>query len=257
MLSIDLAGRVALVLGGSRGIGAGIVEALCRAGATTWFTHRGRPEHEAQVRSLQERIREAGGDARDAVADACSARDTESLIRGIADRHGRLDALVCNVGQTLRRPLEQVDDESWRRFLDINLSSSFYGVRAALPHMTRAGYGKIVLIGSSAVYDGGGGAIDYASAKAAMEGMMRYLARNYTRRGVRVNVVHPCVIDTELLREGYDTPEKQAQLAAQVPAGRLGQVGDIANLVAFLVSPMGDFICAQSILVDGGRTSFR
>jgi len=172
-------------------------------------------------------------------------------------RHGKLDILVCNVGQTLRRPVDQVTDDQWRHFLDINLSSAFYAVRAALPHMETTGHGRIVLIGSSAVYDGGGGAIDYASTKAGLHGMMVYLNRNYARKGILTNLVHPCVIDTELFRERYDTEDKRAELAATVPAGRLGAPTDIGNLVAYLVSPFGDFICGQAILVDGGRTLFR
>jgi len=257
MLPIDLSGRVALVVGGSRGIGVGIVEALCRAGARVVFTHRGSPQRQATLANLLEQLRGADGQAEDVVADACDPAQTKRVIDDIVRLHGRLDILVCNVGQTLRRPVDQVIDDQWRHFLDINLSSAFYAVRAALPHMEMTGHGRIVLIGSSAVFDGGGGAIDYASAKAGLHGMMAYLNRNYARKGILTNLVHPCVIDTELFRERYDTEEKRAGLASTVPAGRLGTPADVAGLVAFLVCPLGDFVCGQAILVDGGRTLFR
>lgn len=256
MLTIDLKDKVALVIGGSRGIGAGITRTLCRAGATTVFTHTGNPKHEKRVAGLMREIKKEGGTVRAEVLDACdSARTTELAQRVIAD-HGRIDTLVCNVGQNLARPVENATDEEWRKFMEINLSSAFYAVRAVVPHMLKAQYGRIILIGSSAVYDGGGGAVDYAAGKAGLVGMMAYLARNYTRKGILTNVIHPCVIETDLLKERYDTEEKKKKLIEQVPAGRLGQPEDIAGLVAFLASSWGDFICGQTILVDGGRTLF-
>lgn len=104
---------------------------------------------------------------------------------------------------------------------------------------------------------GGRGAIDYAAAKAGLHGMMVYLNRNHARKGVLTNLVHPCVIETELFRERYNTEDQRAELASTVPVGRLGMPSDIADLVAFLASPFGDFICGQAILVDGGRTFFK
>ena len=170
---------------------------------------------------------------------------------------GRLDILVANVGQNLVRPAEATSTQSWQQFIDVNLSSAFYAVRAVLPTMLGAGSGRILLIGSSAVYDGGGGAIDYAAAKAGLVGMMRYLARNYARHGIRTNVIHPAVIETDLLRERYSDAAKKQKLIDQVPIGRLGQPADIAGLAVFLASSWGDFICGQEILVDGGRTFYR
>ncbi len=256
MLTIDLRDRVALVLGGSRGIGAGIVEALCQAGAQVVFTHKDDARYQPQVDALLARIRSSGGVVEAIAADACDPVRTEQVVRSIVERRGKIDHLVCVVGQTLKRPAEEVTDEEWRRFIDINLSSAFYGVRAVLPHMIEARYGRIVLIGSSVVHDGGGGAIDYVAGKAGLVGMMTYLTRTYARKGILTNVIHPCVVDTDLLRERYNTPELRAQLIEQVPVGRLGTPADIGQLAAYLLSPFGDFICNQAILVDGGRTMF-
>jgi 3-oxoacyl-[acyl-carrier protein] reductase len=257
MLTIDLGDTVALVLGGSRGIGWAITETFARAGATVVFTHTGNPQYAERLAENLDRLRRHGL-AVDAVeADACRSADTDRTMRAVVQRYGRCDVLVANVGRNQARPVEQTTDEDWRLFLDVNLSSAFYGVRAALPTMLEKGRGKILLIGSSAAFDGGGGAADYAAAKAALTGMMRHLARSYARKGILANVIHPAVIETDLLRERYAQPEQKQMLAAQVPVGRLGRPEDIAGLAAFLASSWGDFICGQEFLVDGGRTFFR
>ena len=257
MLTMDLTGRVALVVGGSRGIGGAVTEALAQAGAQVTFTHTGRPERQGVVEALLARIRDRGARAEAVVLDACDAAGTTALVAEIAAKNGPVDVLVHNAGQNVAGPAEGVTDDEWQRQIDINLTSAFNAVRAVLPGMLDAGRGRIILVGSSAVYDGGGGAIHYAAAKAGLEGMMKYLNKIYARRGVLTNVVHPCVIDTDLLRERYSDDAKRQTLAAQVPAGRLGRPQDVAGVVAFLASSWGDFICGQAILVDGGRTIYR
>ena len=257
MLTIDLSGHVALVLGGSRGIGASITEKLCEAGAATIFTHTGNPKHESRVQDLISCIREKGGSVEGVILDALDSVGTTETADRIAKEHGKIDILVPNVGQNLARSVEQSTDDEWRQFIDINLTSAFYGVRAVLPHMLNQGRGRIILIGSSAVYDGGGGAIDYASAKAGLIGMMNYLLKAYGTKGILTNIVDPCLIETDLLKERYADEAAMAKLRAQTVVGRVGKPEDIAGLVAYLASEWGDFICGQSILVDGGRTFFR
>jgi NAD(P)-dependent dehydrogenase (short-subunit alcohol dehydrogenase family) len=257
MLSIDLSGKVALVTGGSRGIGAGITRTLCRAGAHTVFTHTGNPQFKTKVDSLMDEMEKEGGAAEGVVLDALDTVKTRSLVESIVERQGKLDILVCNVGQNLARTVEETSEEEWSKFVDKNLSSAFYGVKAVIPHMLKKKYGRIILIGSSAAYDGGGGAIDYAAAKAGMSGMMLYLCKTYTRKGINTNVVHPCVIATDLVRERYSTPESWKKLVSQIPVGRAGTPDDIGGMVAFLVSSWGDYITGQEILLDGGRTLWR
>jgi 3-oxoacyl-[acyl-carrier protein] reductase len=256
MLTIDLSGRTVLVLGGSRGIGEGITRLLARAGARVVFTHTGNPAYAGRLSGLLEQVRAEGGWARAEALDALDAGATSALAERVAAEQGRLDALVCNVGRNEAQPAESQSEASWRAGIQLNLSTAFYGVRAVLPHMLKAGYGRILLIGSSAVVDGGGGAIDYAAAKAGLVGLMVYLCRNYARRGILANVLHPAVIATDLLNVRYGEPEARRKLTASVPVGRLGQPEDVAGLVAYLLSPWGDFVCGQAILVDGGRTSF-
>jgi 3-oxoacyl-[acyl-carrier protein] reductase len=257
MLDIDLSGRTAMVVGGSRGIGAGIVEHLARAGAFTVFTHTGNPAHAARVAALQAAV--AGTPGGGARGEAVDARDGAAM-RGIADRvaaeRGGIDVLVCNAGMNAARPVETQTDAQWREAVAVNLDSAYYAVRACLPHMLARGHGRIILIGSSAVFDGGGGAIDYAAAKAGMTGMKSYLCRNYARKGILTNIVHPCVIETDLLAQRYADEDARRTLIAQIPVGRMGTPADVAGIVAFLASRWGDYICGQEIMVDGGRTIY-
>jgi 3-oxoacyl-[acyl-carrier protein] reductase len=257
MLQIDLSGKVAIVTGGSRGIGQGITRTFCQAGASVVFTHTGNPKNRDAINSLVEEIKKEGGRVEEAALDAMDSEGTKQLVNNIIKEQGRIDILVFNVGRNLERTVEEMTDESWKKFLDLNLTTAFYGVKAVIPCMVKQKYGRIIFIGSSAVYDGGGGAIDYAAAKAGMSGMMLYLCKTYTRKGINTNIVHPCVIGTELVRERYSTPEKWQKLTAQIPVGRIGTPEDIGGMVAYLASSWGDYITGQEILLDGGRTLWR
>lgn len=256
MIVIDLSGRTALVIGGSRGIGASIVEHFCRAGAYVMFTHTGNPMHRGRAEELLASIRRKGGAADAEALDACDGPAMRALAERLAGARGGIDVLVCNAGSNQARPAESLTDEEWDASLRLNLGTAYNGVRAVLPHMLHKGRGRIVFVGSSAVYDGGGGAIDYAAAKAGLRGLMIYLCRAYACRGILANTVHPCAIETDLLRERYADPSARARLADQIPAGRLGKPEDVAGLVAYLASSWGDYICGQEILIDGGRVLF-
>lgn len=256
MLLIDLRGKVSVVLGGSRGIGAGIVKSLCKAGSFTVFTHTGNSKNRKKIEALKKEIMDRGELVKDVSLDALDREKTENLVNQIIDEYKKIDVLVCNVGRNLVRTVENITYEEWQHFIDLNLSSTFYGIKAVLPSMLKRKYGKLILIGSSAVYDGGGGAVDYAAAKAGLVGIMKYLARRYTRKGIITNVVHPCVIDTDLVRERYSTEQQWKKLVSQIPVGRVGTADDVGGLVAYLASSHGDYICGQEILLDGGRTLF-
>lgn len=256
MLAIDLSGRAILVTGGSRGIGAGIVRLAGRAGARVVFTHTGNPARAADVQALLRTVADEGGWARAEAVDALDAAAVNDLARRMAAEFGAIHGLVCNAGGYEPRDATAVADQEWRSTIDWNLTSAFLAVRSVLPSMLAAGRGRIVLIGSSAVCDGGGGAIDYAAAKAGLHGMMAYLCRTYARRGVMANLIHPAAIETDLLKERYREDAARQKLAAQIPAGRIGRPEDIAALAAYLLSPWGDYLCGQEILADGGRTLY-
>ena len=257
MLTINLDNRTALVVGGSRGIGAAITETLARAGAHVVFTHTGNLSRHDTVNALSACIAKTGGQAEAVALDACTPQATTDLANRIMETRGKIDILIHNVGKNSAKAAEDVTDEEWRQAVNINLTSAFNSVRAVLPHMVGAKYGRIILIGSSAVYSGGGGAIDYAAAKAGLTGIMTYLCKEYARKGILTNIIHPCVIETDLLRERYADDAAKQKLISQIPVGRLGKPADIAGLAAYLASSWGEYICGQSILVDGGRTLFR
>lgn len=254
MITIDLSGKIALVVGGSRGIGGSITSILSDAGADVVFTHTGNPNYINSVRSLEEKIRSEGAKVSGEILNATDYAGTMELVSKIILEKGHIDILVHNAGLLIPSPLELKTSEEWKKVVDANLTSAFCSVKAVIPHMVERDYGKIVIIGSSAIYSGGGGAMDYAASKSGLVGMALYLARNYAKKGIITNVIHPCLIETDMLKIRYNTQEALQKLKEQVPVGRLGKPEDIAGLVAFLVSPMGDYICGQSILVDGGRT---
>lgn len=257
MLGIDLSGQIALVTGGARGIGRACVETLAAAGAVVIFTHTGDP---ARKKSLDDFLAKADTDGLHISAMTRDARDTDGMsavVNEIVKRHGRVDILVHNAGMNVARPAETISREEWQHYLDLNLTSAYNSVHAVLPQMLHQQRGRILLIGSSAVVNGGGGALDYAAAKAGLTGIMTYLSKEYARKGILTNLIHPAVIETDLLKNRYRDEASRNALIAQIPVGRMGRPEDIAGLVAFLASRWGEYICGQAILVDGGRTLYR
>ena len=156
-------------------------------------------------------------------------------------------------GTTSRFRVDDLTPEEWSRIVQINLTGTFHSVKAVLPDLRRPG-GVVVLIGSAAIVAGSGGGVHYAASKAALEGLCRGLTRELAPQGIRTNLVHPSLIETELLRQRHPDPLLRQQLAKEVPLGRLGQPEDIAHLVAFLASDLAGYITGQSFYVDGGRT---
>jgi 3-oxoacyl-[acyl-carrier protein] reductase len=256
-MKIDLTGRKALVTGGARGIGAGIVCALADCGASVSFTHLNiEKDLEAADRCVCE-LTEEGKKVFHFSVQAEDMAAMEDATTEASEIMGGLDILVPNVGVNWVVAVEELDLEGWCKGLELNLTTSFIAVKAALPYLLQAKRADVVFIGSSAVLDGGGGGVHYAASKKGVEGLMLGLMRELPRKGVNVNVVNPCVVDTDLLRGRYNTEEKVNRLIAQVPVGRLSTPADVGNLTAFLCSDLGGFICGQSILVDGGRTLWR
>jgi NAD(P)-dependent dehydrogenase (short-subunit alcohol dehydrogenase family) len=221
------------------------------------FTHTGSDRGLGAAESLVAQLSEAGA----SVAAGAALATDEVAMRQVAVRAaegmGGIDIVVPNVGKNWACPLEEMDLALWQRTLETNLTTAFIAVSVALPYLLEAGRADIVLVGSSAVLDGGGGTIAYPAGKAGLLGMMAGMMRELPRKGIRINAVHPCIVDTDLLRERYDTEEKRAKLAAEVPVGRLSTAQDVGALVAFICSELGSFICGQSIHVDGGRTIWR
>jgi 3-oxoacyl-[acyl-carrier protein] reductase len=253
MIPIDLSGKTAFVTGGARGIGAAVCGVLARCGARVAAVDREDPSSQEHADTLVKAITLGGGSAMALAAEVESYPSLQEAARLAAQQWGPIDVLVTCAGTTSRFGVDDLLPEEWGRIVEINLTGTFHSVKAVLPYLRRPG-GAIALIGSAAIVAGSGGGVHYAASKAALEGLCRGLTRELAPQGVRTNLVHPSLIETELLRQRHPDPAVRQQLAREVPLGRLGQAEDIAHLIAFLSSELAGYITGQSFYVDGGRT---
>jgi 3-oxoacyl-[acyl-carrier protein] reductase len=234
----SLAGKTALVTGGSRGIGAAIVRELAGAGATVVACYRsGADEANALATELG---------ARAVQADVSSAADAARLV----DEAGDVDILVNNAGLTRDGLLARMSDDDWRDVIETNLSSVFYTCRAVARPMMKKRAGAIVNVSSIVGLHGNFGQTNYAASKAGIIGFTKSLARELGSRGVRANVVAPGYVETRLTDV---IPEEAKKLMLQnTPLGRFGGPLDVARAVRFLCSDEASFITGEVLLVDGG-----
>jgi 3-oxoacyl-[acyl-carrier protein] reductase len=247
MTTLSLAGKVAVVTGGSRGIGAAIVRRLAADGASVLFTFASAA---AQAESVVAGVAAGGGRAVAFRADSADPPAVRDAVAQAVARFGRLDVLVNNAGLIgMRRP-EGYDIDEFDRMYAVNVRAGLVAAEAAQAVMDEGG--RIIMIGSIVADRVGvpGGAI-YASTKAAIAGMTRGLARDYGPKGITVNNVQPGPTETDM--NPADSPHR-AWLTAQSPLGRVGQPEEIANLVAFLAGPQSSYINGASLTVDGGFT---
>lgn len=241
-----IAGRVALVTGASRSIGAAIAEALARQGAIVVGT----ATTEQGARSIDEKLAGLGLKGRGAVLDVASEASVDALLADIAAREGAPAILVNNAGITRDNLLMRMKTEEWDAVLSTNLSSIYRLCKGCLRGMTKARYGRIVNIGSIVGLSGNPGQTNYAAAKAGVIGFTKSLAAEIASRNITVNVVAPGFIDTDMTRA---LDEKQVQaLRERIPLARLGSVADIAAAVVFLVSDAGGYITGETLNVNGG-----
>ncbi len=238
--------RVCLVTGASRGIGAAIADALGAAGATVVGT----ATTEGGAAAISERLAAKGIAGAGMALDVGSATAVDELIARVTKQFGAPLVLVNNAGITRDNIVLRMKDEEWAGVIDTNLNSIFRLSKAVLRGMTKARWGRIVNISSVVGSMGNAGQANYAASKAGMEGFARALAREIGSRAITVNCVAPGFIDTDMTRE---LPEAQRQkLLEQIPAGRLGEAGEIAAVVAFLASDAAAYITGETIHVNGG-----
>lgn len=244
---MSLAGKVALVTGGSRGIGRAVVEALTQAGAAVTLCAR----HGEAAAEVAKAIEACGGQALGVAADVGRAEDAERLVAACIDRFGRLDILVNNAGITRDGLILRMKDEDWDQVLAVNLDGAFRCTRAALrPLLKQKQGGRIINISSVVGSMGNVGQANYVASKAGLMGLTRALAREFASRAITVNAVAPGFIETEMTA-GLPDQVKQAQ-HAQIPLGRFGTAREVAAVVAFLASEGAAYITGQVIHVNGG-----
>ncbi|OKY76908.1 MAG: 3-oxoacyl-[acyl-carrier-protein] reductase [Desulfobulbaceae bacterium DB1] len=242
-----LAGKIAVVTGGSRGIGRAICLHLARSGATVIVNYVSRPDAaEATVAA----IKENGGNGAAYQFNVSDADQVQAAFKKIVADFGRVDILVNNAGITRDGLVAMMKEESWDEVLDTNLKGAFNCIKAVSRPMMKQRWGRIVSITSVIGFAGNAGQANYAAAKAGMVGLTRSVARELASRGVTVNGVAPGYIDTDMTR---DLPaEVTEKIKGEIPMNSLGTVDDVAAAVAYLVSEEARYVTGQFIHVNGG-----
>ncbi|MCT9934115.1 SDR family oxidoreductase [Planotetraspora sp. A-T 1434] len=240
-----LSGKVAIVTGGSRGIGAAIARALARQGAAVAITYNASAD---RAKTLTEDINAEGGQAIAIKADAADRHAVQAAVEETVRRLGRLDILVNNAGVIGAGPIEEITEDGYDNTVAVNLHSVFFASQAALRHM--GGGGRIITIGSinaDRIHFPGGTV--YALTKAGVAGFTRGLAREISSRGITVNTIQPGPVDTEM--NPKDGPFA-ASTKAFIAADRYGTADEVASLVTYLAGPDAAYITGATINVDGG-----
>ncbi len=243
--------RVAFITGASRGIGRAIATRLASpAGGSRHVVLCSRSE--GPLNELKHQIETAGGKASVVVADVSDGVALAAAIEQAAQVAGRLDILVNNAGITKDGLLLRMSDSDWDSVITTNLRSAFVACRAALRHMMRARFGRIVTIASTSGLVGNEGQANYAAAKAGLIGLSKTIAREMGSKGITANVVAPGFIQTDMTDNL--PPDIKDKLTANLPVRRLGTVDDIAAAVAYVSSDDAGFLTGQTLVIDGGMT---
>jgi len=253
-MQIDLANKVAMVTGASRGIGRAVALELGRCGARVVVNYRGQQQAADEVVGAIDAAAGTSGTAVAVQADVAQASDVERLLKTTLDTFGRLDILVNNAGVTRDNLLLRMKDDEWDAVLNTNLRGVYLLTKAALRPMMKGRWGRIITISSVVGLTGNAGQANYAAAKAGLIGFTKSVAREMASRGITANTIAPGYIETDITNVLSD--EIKAAALSNIPVGRLGQPEDIAGAVAFLASDAAAYITGQTLAVDGGMTMY-
>lgn len=244
---MNLDGKVAVVTGGSRGIGRAICIRLASMGALVYINYVSRP---AAAEETQKFIHEAGGKAEIIGFDVADSSDVQAAFKKIIADAGSVDILVNNAGITRDGLMARMKESDWEEVINTNLKGSFLCAKAASRMMMKKKWGRIVNISSVSGVAGNPGQVNYSAAKAGLIGLTKSMAREYASRNITVNSVAPGYIETEmtdLLDE-----KSQEQIKSEIPLATFGRTEDVAGAVAYLVSDDGRYITGQTLNVNGG-----
>ncbi|MCZ4314483.1 SDR family oxidoreductase [Comamonadaceae bacterium G21597-S1] len=246
----SLQGRVALITGSSRGLGAGMALGLAQAGAHVVLNGRNRELLQAR----QKEITDAGGQASIAAFDVCQRTDADAAIDAITDTHGHLDILINNAVSSASGDFLDTSDEDWRRTLDSALDACFRLSRKAAAGMVARGWGRIVMISSVNARISRGTNTAYITAKAGLEGLTRGMAVELAAKGVTVNAIAPGYMATDINTTFRADPARYEWIRNRTPMKRWGTPQDLAGAAVFLASDASAFITGQTLVADGGMT---
>jgi NAD(P)-dependent dehydrogenase (short-subunit alcohol dehydrogenase family) len=240
---VQMQDKVAVVIGGAKGIGLAIAERLAAEGATVFLTGRRREEVEAAATKI-------GKSAQGVVADASSPEDMRQLVASVREAHGRIDALIFNAGIAEPADIAAETPDQFDRHFSINVRGAVFALQAALDTF-RAG-SSVVLVGSVAALAGVSPYTTYAATKAALHSYARTWARDLAPRGIRINVVAPGPTDTDMMAALPE--EARAAITASIPLGRMARPEEVASATLFLLSEEASYITGTELRVDGGLT---
>jgi len=247
-----LKGKVAIISGGARGMGAAEAKLFAREGAKVIICD----VLEDEGRQTEAEINEVGGDAVFVKLDVTSQDEWENAVNTAIERFGKLDILVNNAGIIVQSTIEDMTVELWDKVMDVNAKGVFLGTKTAIPHMKEVGGGSIVNISSiSGIVGQDNVNAGYNASKGAVRIFTKAAAVQYAKENIRVNSIHPGPIATPMTAEGRADPERVALTAERTPLGRYGEPEEVANAVLFLASDEASYVTGSEIVVDGGYTA--
>jgi NAD(P)-dependent dehydrogenase (short-subunit alcohol dehydrogenase family) len=250
--SFRLDGKIALVTGGSKGLGYTMATALAEAGADVALSGRTIATCDEAAKKINAATgRRASGFA----ADVTSAADIDRLVKSVEGALGPIDILINNAGVNIRGTVDQLSEADWDSVIDTNLKGPFLVARAVGPGMVKRGWGRVVNLGSILGAVGLGGRAPYASSKAGVINLTRVMALEWAGTGVTANAICPGPFATEMNLPLLNDPVKYQEFVKKIPMGRWGELDEITGAVVFLSSPASSFVTGSAVFVDGGWTA--
>jgi len=247
--SLGLAGKVAIITGGSRGIGKAVVDLLSSFGTKIVVNYL---RDEQAATATVEMVRERGVDAESIQADVSQLREAERLVNETLERFGRIDFLICNAGIWEGDPVESISEDLWDKTIGINLKGTWAVCRAAVPIMKQQKQGRIVIVSSTAGQRGEANYSNYAASKGGQISFTKSLSTELASFGINVNGVAPGWVETEMTQGVFDDKQRREAIVKEIPKGRVATPEDIAGPIVCLCSAWADHITGDILSVNGG-----